>query len=58
MSEVTEKEFKAFLKVQKSGMYNMYDPEAIRKTGLDKDTYITVMKNYSTLKEKYEKEED
>ena len=58
MSEITKEEFKSFVKVQKSGMYNMYDPEAIRKTGLDKDTYITVMKNYSTLKEKYEKEED
>ena len=58
MSEVTKEEFEAYKRVQVSGMYNMYTPEAIRETGLDKDTYFNVIKNYSELNKKYSGETD
>ena len=58
MPDITKEEFEAFVKVQTSGMYNMFDPEAIRETGLDKDTYLAVMKNYSELEEKYKEDDD
>ena len=58
MSDITEEEFKEFKRVQLSGMYNMFDPEAIRESGLDKDKYLNIMKNYSELDEKYSGETD
>ena len=58
MSDITKEEFKEFKRVQLSGMYNMFDPEAIRESGLDKDKYLNIMKNYSELDEKYSGETD
>ena len=58
-NDITKKEWTAYVSVQRSGLHNMYTPEAIRETGLDKETYVLIMKNYSELKEKFnEKEED
>ena len=58
-NDITKKEWDAYVSVQKSGLYNMYSPEAIRETGLKEETYVLIMKNYSELKEKFnEKEED
>ena len=58
MSEITKEEFQEFKRVQLSGMYNMFDPQAIRESGLDKDTYLKIMKNYSELDEKYSGDDD
>lgn len=49
----TKEEFAAYVRVQYSGLWNMFDSQAIEATGLDKDTYIRVMKHYSELAEKY-----
>ena len=57
-NDVTKEEWKAYRDVQDGALYNMYTPEAVRETGLDKETYTTIIKNYSSLEEKYEKEED
>ncbi len=57
-SDITKEEWTAYRNVQDGGMYNMFDPDAVRETGLDKETYMTIIKNYSELKEKYEKEDN
>ena len=57
-SDITKEEWTAYRNVQNGGMYNMFDPDAVRETGLDKETYMTIIKNYSSLEEKYEKEDD
>ena len=52
--EVTEAQFRAYTKVQSGGKYNMFDPNARMLTGLDKNTYLAIMKNYSELTKLYE----
>ena len=49
----TKEEFKKYVQVQKSGLWNMFDPQALKATGLDKDTYFSVMDNYKKLSEMY-----
>jgi hypothetical protein len=41
--------FKAYLKVQKKGKYNMFDPRAVGATGLTSAEYGFVMDNYGEL---------
>jgi len=41
--------------VRQDGSWNMFDPNARYATGLSKDRYLFVMKNYSELKEQSEK---
>lgn len=48
--------FAAYEKVRQSGEYNMFDWRAQEASGLDRDDYMFVMKNYSALKEQYAKE--
>ena len=57
-NEITKEEFQAYKKVQDSGMYNMFTPDAARAAGLDKETFLVIIKNYSELKEKFENEEN
>lgn len=42
-------DFNAYVRVQESGRYNMLEPAALRATGLDKASYMFVLKNYSDL---------
>jgi len=51
---VTKEQFKAYRRVQELGHYNMLDPRAIKETGLDKETYFEIIKNYSKYYNKYE----
>ena len=55
---MTKSKFSEYRDVQDSALYNMYTPEAVRETGLDKETYFTIIKNYSALKEKYEESKE
>ena len=52
--KATKEQFKAYRRVQKGGAYNMYTPDAILSTGLDKETYFDIIKNYSEYKKEYE----
>ena len=47
----TREQFEAYVKVQRSGHWNMLmnAEEAAREAGLDLDTYFEVIKNYSKL---------
>jgi hypothetical protein len=42
--------------VRSEGAYNMFDPMAREATGLDREEYSFVMKNYSELKKAAEEE--
>ena len=55
---VSKDDFNSFLDVRNSGDYNMYDPNARAMTGLTKQEWIHIMKNYSELKTKHEGEQD
>ena len=41
--------WKAFERVRKSGKYNMFDPKARAATGLERDDFLFVMKNFEAL---------
>lgn len=56
--QVTSDDFESYESVRRNGSWNMFDPEARAATGLDKDTYIAIIRNYNELKEKYNKEEE
>jgi hypothetical protein len=57
-NDITKEDWDAYTEVQASGLYNMFSPEALRASGLDKDTYMTIIKNYSSLEAKYEESEE
>ena len=54
MKDITRDEWEAYRRVQKTGYYNMLEHEAVRSSGLDKDTYFDIVKNYDTYYEKFE----
>ena len=55
--KATKEQFKAYRRVQKSGDFNMFPPDAILSTGLDKETYFDIIKHYVEYKDLYEGEE-
>ena len=57
-NDITKEDWESYRTVQDSGLYNMFSPDAIRSTGLDKSTYLTIIENYTALEEKYEDKED
>ena len=57
-NDITKEEWIQYKTVQDSGLHNMFSPEAIRESGLDKDVYLTILKNYSSLEGKYESDDD
>ena len=52
--KASKEQFKAYRRVQDSGAYNMFTPDAILSTGLDKETYFDIIKHYSEYKKEYE----
>ena len=56
--DITKDDWKAYRTVQDSGLHNMFSPEAIRESGLDKDVYLTIIKNYTALEDKYGNDDD
>ena len=53
----TKEQFEAYVKVQRSGKYNMVmdGRAAAREAGLDIITYMSIISNYSSLKKLYTK---
>jgi hypothetical protein len=43
--------WEAYERVRKGGKWNMYDPRARQATGLERNDYLFVLKNYTELKE-------
>ena len=52
--DITKEKFDKYVKIQKDGKYNMFDPRAREMTSLSRSEWIYILKNYSELKEKYE----
>lgn len=53
INKITKEDFEAYESTRKSGLFNMFDPNARRVAGLDKYTYAGVMEHYTELCEKY-----
>ena len=52
--EITEEQFTAYVRVQKSGVTNMFDIRNVTAlTGLDKNQCIAIMEQYGELDKKY-----
>jgi len=52
--EITREQFTAYVRVQKSGVTNMFDIRNVTAlTGLDKEQCLEIMSNYGELEEKY-----
>jgi len=53
-TEITKEQFTAYVRVQKSGVTNMFDLNNVTAlTGLDKNQCIAIMEQYSELDKKY-----
>ena len=52
--EITEEQFEAYVRVQKSGVTNMFDLRNVTAlSGLDKEQCLEIMSNYGELDKKY-----
>lgn len=49
--DITKEKFDEYVTVQKSGMFNMFDPRAREMTTLSKDEWVTIMREYEKLSE-------
>ena len=56
--EVSKEQFQEYRKVQDSGAYNMFTPQAREMTTLSKNEWIYILINYSELKSIYEGGQD
>ena len=55
MTEITKEQFEAYVDVQMSGVTNMFDVQMVSGlSGLNKEEIMKIMKNYGTLKDKYD----
>ena len=54
MDKITQSQWEAYRIVKDMGDYNMFSPDARAATGLDKSTFLTIIKHYSELKQKFE----
>ena len=55
MTEITKEQFEAYVDVQMSGVTNMFDVKTVGDlSGLEKEEIMEIMKNYGTLKDKYD----
>ena len=53
VEEITRAEFEAYESVRARGRWNMFDRNAQRATGLNRETYFGVLKNYGVLAQKW-----
>ena len=53
LEQITVAEFEDFEAVLQSGLYNVVDPRAQKLSGLDKDTYWSVIHHYPALAAKW-----
>ena len=55
MTEITKEQFEAYVDVQMSGVTNMFNVKLVGElSGLEKEEIMEIMKNYGTLKNKYD----
>ena len=56
--QITEEDFKEYKRVQKSGMFNMFDPKAREMTTLTRDEWVTIMQDYEKLNAAWGKDDE
>ena len=56
MENITKDQFEEYVSIQKLVYFNMWDPRAREMTSLTEEEWLTIIKNYSKLKEKWEQE--
>ena len=49
MIDITKEKFDEYVTVQKSGMFNMFDPKAREMTTLSKEEWVTIMQEYKSF---------
>ena len=55
MAEITKEQFEAYVDVQVSGVTNMWNVKLVGElSGLEEEEIMKIMKNYRTLKDKYD----
>ena len=55
MEKITKEQFEAYVDVQMSGVTNMFNVKLVGElSGLEKEEIMEIMKNYGTLKDKYD----
>ena len=53
-TKITKDQFEAYVRVQNSGVTNMFDLKNVKAlTGLSKEQIIAIMKQYNELTKKY-----
>ena len=55
MIMITKEKFMKYYNVQMEGRYNMLDKRALELTGLSKEDYFEIIKNYNTYYTKFMK---
>ena len=58
MTTINQEQFNQYLRVQQSGMFNMFDPQARMMTDLTRDEWVAIMDDYGNLYEKYATDSD
>lgn len=58
MTTINQEQFNQYLRVQQSGMFNMFDPQARMMTDLTRDEWVAIMDDYENLYEKYATDSD
>ena len=52
--EITQDDFQAYEDVRESGVTNMFDTSVVSDySGLSRDKIVSIMQNYSALRDKY-----
>lgn len=51
--EITREDFMKYYNAQMGGAYNMWDERALKLTGLSKEKYLNIIKNYSEYYNKF-----
>lgn len=53
---ITEEEFKSYVRVQRSGVTNMFDANRVQSlSGLTREKIMEIMKTYGQLSEQFKK---
>jgi len=54
MSNITQEDFDAYEDVRQSGVTNMFNTSVVSDySGLSRDKIVSIMQNYSALRDKY-----
>ena len=54
MGNITQEEFEAYEDVRESGVTNMFNTSVVSDySGLSRDKIVSIMQNYSALRDKY-----